>query len=423
MIRHGGKLMAVTYFPFDSLSAENRDRAANSQIFADYLKSFFSDGIFPVLDQFPNMHQLAVHASNPAGMSVVVDTGMGLISGRQYAQDAERTLQIPAADISLPRKDRIVLRMDLNTQYRNNELYVVAGTAASSPQPPALTRNNVVYELALATISVAANATSITAADITDERANTDVCGYVTNVLGQVDTSVINAQFQAFFEQTQEDTADWKDAQQAAFTSWFNTIKGQLGEDAAGNLQNQIGTLSGLTTSEKSNLVGAINEVNAKEPDVLDTMEEIDANTDAGKVAGALAVKELSSDLGGLTFGQTAEGEWGYKPEGADSVIPFSNAVDLGDISASSQSSAGSRDSTFDLSAYIGYSDISANDIIFMPLEWGNTAMPDANLVALQTPTVKNYDNTTGIVTLQGMSGRNYTWGATITKAHFVILK
>ena len=301
--------MAVTYFPFDSLSAENRDRAANSQIFADYLKSFFSDGIFPVLDQFPNMHQLAVHASNPAGMSVVVDTGMGLISGRQYAQDAERTLQIPAADISLPRKDRIVLRMDLNTQYRNNELYVVAGTAASSPQPPALTRNNVVYELALATISVAANATSITAADITDERANTDVCGYVTNVLGQVDTSVINAQFQAFFEQTQEDTADWEDAQQAAFTSWFNTIKGQLGEDAAGNLQNQIGTLSGLTTSEKSNLVGAINEVNAKEPDVLDTMEEIDANTDAGKVAGALAVKELSSDLGGCQITTEGSGE------------------------------------------------------------------------------------------------------------------
>ena len=30
---------------------------------------------------------------------------------------------------------------------------------------------------------------------------------------------------------------------------------------------------------------------------VLDTMEEIDANTDSGKVAGALAVKELSSEL------------------------------------------------------------------------------------------------------------------------------
>lgn len=153
------------------------------------------------------------------------------------------------------------------------------------------------------------------------------------------------------------------------------------------------------------------------------TMNDLEQRISDAFVEAEEANTQLSSDLGGLTFGQTAEGEWGYKPEGADSVIPFSNAVDLGDISASSQSSAGSRDSTFDLSAYIGYSDISANDIIFMPLEWRNTAMSDANLTALQTPTVKNYDNTTGIVTLQGMSGRNYTWGATITKAHFVILK
>ena len=31
----------------------------------------------------------------------------------------------------------------------------------------------------------------------------------------------------------------------------------------------------------------------------------------------------LISDLGGLSFGQDAEGNWGYKPSGADAVIPF----------------------------------------------------------------------------------------------------
>ncbi len=36
-----------------------------------------------------------------------------------------------------------------------------------------------------------------------------------------------------------------------------------------------------------------------EEDDVLETMEEIEANTDAGKAAGALAVKELSSELHG----------------------------------------------------------------------------------------------------------------------------
>lgn len=32
---------------------------------------------------------------------------------------------------------------------------------------------------------------------------------------------------------------------------------------------------------------------------------------------------QLNSDLGGLSFGQDAEGNWGYKPSGADAVIPF----------------------------------------------------------------------------------------------------
>ena len=33
----------------------------------------------------------------------------------------------------------------------------------------------------------------------------------------------------------------------------------------------------------------------------------------------------LISDLSGLSFGQDAEGNWGYKPSGADAVIPFNN--------------------------------------------------------------------------------------------------
>ena len=55
--------------------------------------------------------------------------------------------------------------------------------------------------------------------------------------------------------------------------------------------------MDALKTKNKSNLVAAINEVNEKDVDVLDTREEIQANTTAGKVAGALPVKELYSSL------------------------------------------------------------------------------------------------------------------------------
>lgn len=55
---------------------------------------------------------------------------------------------------------------------------------------------------------------------------------------------------------------------------------------------------------------------------VLDTLEEIEANTDPGKPAGALAIKEISNNLGGLRFGSDGEGNVGYF--GADgSLIPF----------------------------------------------------------------------------------------------------
>ena len=35
---------------------------------------------------------------------------------------------------------------------------------------------------------------------------------------------------------------------------------------------------------------------------------------------------ELNSDLGGLSFGQDADGNWGYKTGGADTVIPFKSS-------------------------------------------------------------------------------------------------
>lgn len=40
-------------------------------------------------------------------------------------------------------------------------------------------------------------------------------------------------------------------------------------------------------------------------------------------------VSVLSRDLGGLSFGQDADGNWGYKAGGADTVIPFKGDPDF----------------------------------------------------------------------------------------------
>lgn len=74
--------------------------------------------------------------------------------------------------------------------------------------------------------------------------------------------------------------------------------------------------------------------------DVLSTVAECDASASGGKgttqVASAKALSELNSNVnelesnvtlsfGGITFGIDADGNYGYKKEGEDTVIPFSS--------------------------------------------------------------------------------------------------
>lgn len=86
----------------------------------------------------------------------------------------------------------------------------------------------------------------------------------------------------------------------------------------------QVGSTFGAAQINATNQ--AVNESLDKSY-VIDDLDDIAANTTSGKAAGALALKTLNKNLGGLQFAQDAEGNWGYKPSGADTVIPFSNST------------------------------------------------------------------------------------------------
>lgn len=60
-----------------------------------------------------------------------------------------------------------------------------------------------------------------------------------------------------------------------------------------------LGNLLELMTENKASIVEAINELKGlvDDMDILGTPEEIEANTEEGKAAGALAVKEMVSEL------------------------------------------------------------------------------------------------------------------------------
>jgi len=103
-----------------------------------------------------------------SGMQVKVPAGFGLVRGHFYSSTAQETLAIGASSTN-PRIDLIVLRLDPTAN--TIVLAVKAGTAASTPVAPTLTQSDVdVYEVAIAQVNIAANATTIAAGNVTDLR-------------------------------------------------------------------------------------------------------------------------------------------------------------------------------------------------------------------------------------------------------------
>jgi hypothetical protein len=119
---------------------------------------------------------LEVVESSPAGMSVLLQTGKAFIEGYYYYNDADKTVNIDAADAALNRIDRIVLECDALTDLEI-VVKVSKGVAAAVPVAPALTRAGGIYEISLAQVYVGAGVVAIYNTNITDERDDPTLCG------------------------------------------------------------------------------------------------------------------------------------------------------------------------------------------------------------------------------------------------------
>lgn len=104
-----------------------------------------------------------------ANMSVDVATGWVWIQGEFGVLAGLANLGITGNASGNPRIDMVVARADFVND--RIELDVLAGTPAVTPAAPALTQNTVMWEIPLAEVAVAAGATSIVTANITDLRA------------------------------------------------------------------------------------------------------------------------------------------------------------------------------------------------------------------------------------------------------------
>ena len=89
---------------------------------------------------------------------------------------------------------------------------------------------------------------------------------------------------------------------------------------------DQLGNTFGQAQVNEMNK--AINE-SVDQARVIDDYKTLAAVNQEGFVPGAKPVAQLISDLGGLSFSQDADGNWGFKIGGADPVIPFKNEPDF----------------------------------------------------------------------------------------------
>ena len=134
-------------------------------------------------------------------LSLTVSAGQAWVrpsrfKGRSIIMEQPTTLTLTAADPVRTRIDRVVLRYDAAA--RQTRLQVLEGTPDSaSPTAPAITRTALVYDLCLAEITRPAGSTAITAANLTDTRADEDVCGVMRDGATGIPTAQLIAQWQA----------------------------------------------------------------------------------------------------------------------------------------------------------------------------------------------------------------------------------
>lgn len=162
--------------------------------------------------------ELKVTAS---GSKVEIAKGFAIIGGFAYENDSAKELSI-TADVNYPRIDRVVIRLDLAAMKIQSALK--KGVAASTPKPPDLQRDSIIYEISLAQARITTAGNII----ITDERADQNVCGTIRpRNLTELDQMMKN--FQKLFE-------EWFDAQQSK--GWRNIYIQETtpGEAVSGSL-------------------------------------------------------------------------------------------------------------------------------------------------------------------------------------------
>lgn len=270
--------MSLSYGFYNS---HDHDRVYNATQMSQLFDGIITDGVFY------NVGERFMVKAVSSSHAVTVGTGRAWFNSTWTYNDSDYTINIEESEIQLNRIDAIVLEVNANDSVRRNYLKVVKGTPATNPVNPNLTNTKFVHQHALAYVRIPANSTKILQSNITIN-VGTSTCPYVTGPLKTINADDLLAQwkdqaqqqhdninashsrlrnewignfdrlasdtqgrFDDLYEEVEGDVettistatgslSATETALEQSIRDWYDTIRGILDEDAAGNLQNEI---------------------------------------------------------------------------------------------------------------------------------------------------------------------------------------
>lgn len=223
--------MSVTCGFFNSSGG---DRKYDAEQMSSMFDGLIRDGVFATIGT-------ALNVTASSGLVVNVGIGKAWFNHTWTMNDAILPLTAPESDALLDRIDAVVLEINSTPSVRANSIKFVTGTAASTPTNPTITNEEKVHQYPLCYIYRKSASTAIAQADITP-MVGSESTPFVTGILDVISLEELLGKWQ-------DELDTWTESEEAAFTVWFNDIKGQLGEDAATNLQSQITEMKVTTAS------------------------------------------------------------------------------------------------------------------------------------------------------------------------------
>ena len=210
----------------------NGDRTYNAQQMSEIFEGLITDGVYEAVG-----NKLAVQANS--GMTIQIATGRGWFNKRWVNNDTEYLMSLEASDVTLNRYCAVCVRVDESDSGRTATPYLKYSEFATTPVKPTMTRTETIKEYCLAYVLIRAGASEITAADIEDTRANTELCGWVTGLIKQLDATTLFEQYKAIF------------------FDWFNNLEEYMDENVEAKLVNDVLELQGRNLKTTVSLIGS----------------------------------------------------------------------------------------------------------------------------------------------------------------------